>query len=194
MGEGMTNGLMPIDRATGLGWIDDSLASGGCLSLRVREVLDLGGGNVSAVIPTGEDADHPERGFGVRDASTKALFAFLSESYDVDDKLVIEDELLRRYDHQDIRKFGTPVVFCGDDVLHVQRLGAFDASEKLEEFFNWSSAGHPLNGFLIRAGTPDRGSLNGIVDQAVLFEMANEIELVIVGAYDADGFLIWSAR
>jgi hypothetical protein len=190
----MTNRLTPIDPDVGLAWVDESLASGGSLAQRVRDVVDLPRGSVRAALPAGEDADHPERGFGARDASTALLFAFLRESHDADAYLVVEDELLRRGDHEDVRKFGTPVVFCDDEVLHVQRLSAFDAGVALEKFFNWSSAGHPLNAFLIRAGTLAAASVNGTVDQATLEQAAQQVELLIVGAYDADGFLVWSPR
>ncbi len=183
---------MPVDPTVGRTWIAGSLESGGSLSRQLRGSVDLQRGRVQAVLPAEENADRPERGFGARDASSALLLAFLRESYGLDVQLVVEDELLRRSDHQDVRKFGTPVVFYEDEVLHVQRLSAFDTSDALEEFLNWASAGHPLNAFLVAANALDPKSWNGTADQAALQRVAGNVELVIVGAYDADGFLVWS--
>lgn len=180
-----------IDSAAARRWIDDSLSAGGSLSHLVRAAYDLDGGAIDAILPPGEDADRPDVGFGTREASTALLFNHLHEAYEPHEQLVVEDELLRRTDHQRATEFGTPVVFRDDEVFHVQVLRALVDARHLEEFLNWSSAGHPLNAFVVGPSELDPASLNEEIDYPALERLANGIRCVIVGAYDSDGFLIW---
>jgi hypothetical protein len=184
-------GLRLIDSGVARAWLEDSLGAGGSLSRLFKASRDLDTGTIRAILPPGEDADHPERGFGTRAASTALLYTFLRAECEPDAQFVVEDELLRRSDYHDVNKFGTPVVFNEDEVFHVQHLGAFGESAALEDFLNWSSAGYPLNGFIVGVGDLDLARSGSEINQAVLERLAKAIRCAIVGAYDSDGFLLW---
>jgi hypothetical protein len=186
----MTAAPFPVDSGVALRWIDDSLRHGGRLSRAVRDALDLTAGSVAAVVPRPEFAGDPSTGFGKRDASSRLLREFLACSFAPTTWLVVEDEMLRRSDHADPRDFGTRVTFCGDEVIHTEVLGAFSNGADLEEFLNWATTGHPMNGFLIPAGLLPSDSETEI-DEAAIHSAVQVVRMAVIGAYDADGFLLW---
>jgi hypothetical protein len=178
------------DRANALDWVRECLSTDKTLSRRVLERTELDGLPIMAIVPSDVRKGDVRSGFGTRDASTRLLFEYLSTWRERDMLLVVVDELLTRADHSSQQEFGTHILVYREEIYHWAPLSSFTHAEELETFFNWSSTGHPLDGFLVGGQEYSGWKAEERIGELSIDSLAEGTQALIVGAYDSDGFLL----
>jgi len=77
---------------------------------------------------------------------------------------------------------------AGSDVYQWIRLDR--SLEEIATFMQRSSSGYPMNGFLIPEPQP-RMFQRGVIDRGRLLDLVDFVVAIVVGAYDATGYLLW---
>jgi hypothetical protein len=171
-------------------WIRECLDSDKALARLVLDRMPLHEASIMAVVPADAPYENVRSGFGSREASTRILYEYLSSWRGPDVVVVVADDLLTRKDHATWQDFGTHILIYGDDLYHWSLLADFKNPEELDEFLNWSSTGHPLDVFIVRTRMAESWEPEQNLDTSAIEALADETQIVIVGAYDSDGFLL----
>ena len=173
-----------------LTWIQECLDYPKALPRMVLEQVGLSEAPIFAVVPPHASYANVRAALGTRDGSTGVLYEYLSSFEEPDAVLVVVDELIERAGYADWQSFGTRILVYGDDVYHWALLSDFKSADELEDFFRLASAGWPLDGFLLRAQAAESWAPEHHLDESELHALVEAIRVLIIGAYDADGFLL----
>jgi hypothetical protein len=164
-----------------------SLEGGLALSKAVLASNDLAAGAAGPVTPP--DAP-PEKVAKPRDAwvgsardSSRELARRLDAARGGDDcLLVIEDDLKTAADR------GEGTVTLGEELYHVAPCALVADPEAFRVFVDRSSAGYPLNGFVVAPA----GELPAELTLEHVDRLAGNVRAIFVGAYDGTGFVVWT--
>jgi hypothetical protein len=174
----------------GFDWVRRSLERGRSFSAAVLRRVDLAHGVVVALLPSDtdpQDAMQFEAGnFGLTNTGI-AVAKRLRSVAGASASLLVEHEFASPGDPF-LENHPVDWFVAGPDVYQWSRLDR--TPEEIATFMERSSSGYPMNGFLIPE-SQSRIFQRGVIDQAGLLGLADFVLAIVVGAYDATGYLIW---
>jgi hypothetical protein len=179
--------------AEGTRWVSRSLERGRTLARLVLAYRDISRGDVSAEQPRDLSSHAITEAFdggGLPQArqareATLRVFAEMADQ-DAEGILLVEDEL-GRPDDPAVMRSPYHALIHDDEVFPWVPLPQ-DPPE-LARFLSWSTSGYPTNAFLLRQDQMPETSPVGI---DALEELACGIRAILVGAFDGEGYVIWS--
>jgi hypothetical protein len=187
----VTQVVREFDTGTqGINWVRRSLEHGRSFSTAVLERVDLAHGFVLTLLPSDtdpKDALHFESGDFGRIRTGIAVAERLRVVAGSNASLVVEHEFASPGDPF-LEKHPLDWFAAGSDICQWIRLDR--SLEEIAAFMQRSSSGYPMNGFLI----PEPESQmfrRGILDQERFLDLADFAVAIVVGAYDATGYLVW---
>lgn len=179
----------------GLAWVRTSLEGGGAISDAFLACRLLEQGSVVTPLPPDAPISGSFAHGGVVPLRANAGLARIVAPWCVQPNwLVLEDELALRRDPRPDLGRESVIAYIGDRIVTRLGLGGAAADEVGSFMRKWSS-GYPGNAFVVR---DERGLLAVPrameLDQGAVETLAAQTVAVIVSAFDAEGFLVWTAN
>jgi hypothetical protein len=182
---------------TGHRWLSGSLRQGHCISASVLNTGDFEHGSYSTFVDKATSVDalgDPRKG-GVT-SQAKAMRSLVDVLDNLTGQeastLIVEDNLHSPTDPAVVGGV-VPSAFVGDRVVSWANLET-DKTDAVEKALRVSD-GYPLNAFVSRKSSSDLGLRNRIeLSDAFAENVADSVVAVIVAAYDAESFVVWSPK
>lgn len=100
--------------------------------------------------------------------------------------LVVEDDLGRRGDPG----LGPSVVYLGESVVRVFRLGGFDDVSRAVDGLFRGASGYPTNAFVVSSASVSAENPPSELSPAQVRRLADGAEAVVVSVFDAETYLL----
>lgn len=184
---------LDVPQAPARQWVEQSLAAGHELSTAVLVSVPIVGGWFRTFAPRGALLDQlgrlDEGGVVSSDGADVALDRLLSRLKRAGAKcVVIEDDVLRS---SDPTAANVASAFIGEHVVHwceLERSAGVAAAHAIRA----SAVGYPLNAFVCARSSSDLGLTHGhAATDGLQHRVVDSLRAVIVGAFDAESFLVW---
>jgi len=185
-----------IARNSSLNWLRKSLSLGFDVAEAVSNAEPFASGCFQTIVPDDFNLDQVDFAVGgvVHSKAAEDCLGRLLDSvtsHSVTFCLLIENDLLGRADPVAEDHPG-PCAFIGERVVHWCDLGPELGTAGVEAIRDGSS-GYPLNAFLVSRSSKELGLIDRQVAPFDLGQrVAGSLEAIIVSAFDAESFLIWS--
>jgi hypothetical protein len=186
-----------IERALGVGWLKNSLTQGFDLSKAALEVVKAGEGTCKSFISDEIDSYRTNLAEGGMARTGESMAALAQELNGLALRharcVIVEDDLWRRTD-ETLEKFNaqSPISFVDNRVIHwcdVKQENGADCVDVV----NKGASGYPLNAFVISKFAGELGLVDREdVPEGLPSEVAESLLAVIVAAFDAETFMVWS--
>jgi hypothetical protein len=190
--------LLTLTSADAREWIFQSLSSGHEISKTVAESLASRPGTVCGIVsPSSELAPGLDFASGGM-VGSEAAVQCLSKVFEVLARqgsriVLVEDDVQRRTD-PGLEAESLSSAYMGDDVVHWSDL-AVGSGTVAAETVKGGAFGYPLNAFVSTRSPTELGLAEHTqVAAAAALEIANSLTAIVVSAFDAESFLVWSAR
>ena len=175
-----------------LSYLERVLRSGKSLSHLLLERVDFAAGKIHALLSTKvgerEIKDFAAGGIGSIKSPRRALAEIgLRYLQEPGKQIVIEEGLARPGDRAIRNKEG--VIFLAGEIYYLAR--KIDTVEQMERFLLQPRYAIGLVGIFCAAGA---GEVPKISETEQLAELVATTEKVVIGAFDGEGFLLWTAN
>ncbi len=192
----MTIKAVSIDKDLGLRWLTSSLTQGFDLSVAAKGVVESRHGKFHSFISSEHETyrtNFAEGGMARTGGSMEALAQYLDGLVSRHAKCVIvENDLWRRTDPLVDAGTKSPYAFVDDRVIHWCDLKNQNGTQCVD-VINRGASGYPLNAFVSGKSSSALGLMDRQqVPQNLANEVAESLLAVIVAAFDAETFMVWT--
>jgi hypothetical protein len=125
-------------------------------------------------------------------ASSEALARVLDELVDNGASCVVIENAFALRSDPGLARYTQPAAFTGDNVLHWTELARGTAAAAVDTIWA-SSSGYPRNAFVVAKSCAElRLADRAQVDENLPDVIVESLLAVVVSAYDAESFLVWT--
>ncbi|HTS18733.1 MAG TPA: hypothetical protein VMP11_14255 [Verrucomicrobiae bacterium] len=178
-------------------YFTECLEAGNTLAKCLLDEVDLNNGEIFTFLPTGAKpgriVEFRNGGLAESKESISYLVSEIQKFLAGDGgRIVLFEDALSRKGDPALAKFGTRMLLHGHEVYHCL-LASDSRPERITWTLTQAMSPHLFIGVMTILG-PERISteLHGEVSDATLKALAGKSHGIVVGAYDSEGFLIWS--
>jgi hypothetical protein len=177
-------------------YLQNCLEQGNSLSAKVRTSFLLVKGRITTLLPQDAPRDTPLGDSTCVPGHCDESDSWVEEKVSLflqsgQDRLVVLEDASARRGDPFVSRYGRGVRFLGDEVYHV--LEATDSERQVISDVMARTRGYLQLGFMIsqaHVAEPAADSVEWSND--IIVDLATATEKIIAGAYDGEGFLIWS--